>query len=324
MIVSPPTRAWVRPIRSITGPDEEHERIHPRDVRPDDREDVLLLVPVLGHDDVAGQVHDADHDAEARQRGQKGRKHARAPEDLRERCGSGRGRGAARRSEQLGDPLRIRADGEDEGKPDDEEAAAREPGHDERLRFEVTSCEERCKHSRPENRSEYGAEEDERDPTRPALGRIHVSGRGPGQVRNSRECSDQRQARNQREGRLRVRGEGEQAGAGQTRDIARRQDRDPAEPVHGAPGKERCDGAAGQEDRGSEPQQGVDSRDEDEGDRRDRRPELQHAGDGRERRGQEDRVPGDRRGRATGRDRAHGRISSAPPGRRPRHRAKGA
>ena len=74
-----------------------------------------------------------------------------------------------------------------------------------------------------------------------------------GQVRDPGECSDQRQAGDQRERRLRVRGEGDQTGTGHSRDVARRQHRNPAEPVHGAPGEESCDGAAGEEDRGAEP-----------------------------------------------------------------------
>ena len=73
-----------RPTRSIELPDDEHEPEHPDDVQADHREDVGLLV-LVADDDVAGQIHHAGHDREARQRRDDGRGHARPAQDLSER-----------------------------------------------------------------------------------------------------------------------------------------------------------------------------------------------------------------------------------------------
>ena len=70
--------------------------------------------------------------------------------------------------------------------------------------------------------------------------------------------------------------------------------RDPAEAVHQAPGRKRGERAGGEEDRRPEAEDPLDAGDEHERHRADRDRELDHAGERRQRRREQDRVAADR------------------------------
>ena len=118
MIDSPPTSACVRPIRSITVPTTSTSAYIPSTCAPMIGKTSFCSCPCSVDDDVAGQVHDADHDAEARERRESAGSDARAPDDLRERRGSGGAGGSARASSSA---IRFGSgpDGEHEREPDD-------------------------------------------------------------------------------------------------------------------------------------------------------------------------------------------------------------
>ena len=132
-------------------------------------------------DDVAGQVHDAGHHREARERSDDGRRHARPAQDLSERRGrSHRAPCPAARSARLElerDRPRVGADVEGEEKPDQCHRRGDEPRHDERVELEVLASEERPEDQGAQRGTEERAEEDVRDRARLLLGRVHV-GRG--------------------------------------------------------------------------------------------------------------------------------------------------
>jgi hypothetical protein len=150
-------------------------------VRGDDREDVVLLMVEVVDDDRPGERHHGDHHGEARLARHKRRDDAGAAEELADRRRPLPARLDVLVSQEGGDPLRVGPYRRDERQPEELEGACGEPERGEAVAVEVASRQHGAEDHRPENRTEDGAEEDERDPARSALRRVHVAACRPGE-----------------------------------------------------------------------------------------------------------------------------------------------
>ena len=293
---SPPTSAGGLPIRSIRSPTTRTSAYIPSTCAPMIGKTASPRVVVVVDDDGPGQRHHADHDAEARLRGEDRRDHAAPAQELPQRRGRARlGRGRPDR-EDLGDPLRVRAHEEHEDEADDHEARSR------RARGARAS---RRRARRPERSGLKTAGPRIAPKTAPtrtsAMPRARRSGgyMSPAAARASSDVplavptrTSPRKTGNGGLERAPERGQHAAEPRRCTKPVA--STGHAAEPVHRAPGRQRREGARGEHDRRPEAEQPLDAGDEDERQRGDRRRELEHPRVGRERGRQERRVALDR------------------------------
>ena len=169
-----------------------------------------------------------------------------------------------------------------------------EPRHDERVRVEVLAGEQRPEDERAERGAEERAEEDVRDPAGAALGRIHVRRRGTGEQDRALRDPDEREPEDHERGGVERAAERGGQTAGDPGQAAAGEDRHAAVPVHRAAGGERGQRAGGEEDGRAEPEDPLDAGDEHERHRPDGDGELDHPGERRQRRGEQDRVAANR------------------------------
>ena len=257
-------------------PDHEHERVHPEHMRADDREDRLLRVVVVLDDDVAGQVHDGDHHAEARDRGQHRRDHTRPPQDLAERRGVGwsrlsadRGRSAPRspscRAERSSASPHVTSD-----RP---AAASQGPSACRRRRPCLRRAARRASGPRtapktePKRTNEMPRARRSGGYMSPAAVLIR-SVTAPAIPANAKPVIE-------REPRAPVGADGSEAVADRAEEETDDDHRDAAEAVHGAPGWEGGQSRGGQEDRRACTEQRPESGHEDERQGQHRGAELQ-------------------------------------------------
>ena len=233
--------------------DHEHQRVHPEHMRADDREDRLLRVVVVVDDDEAGQVHHGDHHAEARDRGQHRRDHARTSQDLPERRRFG-GR-ACRPLGAIRSAITFVSGRTRQREPagDERQAGRGEPRHGQRVGGDVLACEQRPEERRAQHRAEDRAEEDVRDAARSAFGRIHVARGSSDQERHRSGDPSEREACDERDSRAPVRSRRQRGCSRSSRGGNRRRSRGRAEAVHRAPGWEGGQRRGRQEDRRAGP-----------------------------------------------------------------------
>ena len=293
---SPPASDGVRPMRSISVADHEHERVHPEHVRPDDREHAVARVVVMVDDDRAGQGHDPHHHGEARLAGHQRREHARAADDLAQRR---RGASAAAPPARCAGSRRSASDRA--ARPSTSASAtamkATDASHSSASESPSSSrsASSGLNTSGPEDRAEHRAEEHERDAVRPPLGRVHVAGRGAREQRRPARRARRTSSPPSTTGAdsSAVPSAGERAAGPPVANPAASTGTRPKRSI-ARPGRQRGERARGEHDRGAEPEQLVDAEDEHERQRRDGRRQLQHRRVGGQRRRQQQRVAADR------------------------------
>jgi len=236
------------------------------------------------------------HHAEARERGQHRRPHARPHHDLAQRR-DGRLRGCRIvAGEELGDRLRVRADERDEPERDQADPAGRQPRHRQSVCRQVAPREQRPEHRRAEDRAEDGAEEDVGDPARAPLRRVHVARRGADQQRDAARRAGQAEAEDHERRRVDRGRERRQPAARRRREEAGADDRLAPDPIHRAAGRHGRQRRRREEDRRAQAEQPLDARHEHERERRDGGDELQHRGVDRHGRRENHRIAADRQG----------------------------
>ncbi|HEX7256340.1 MAG TPA: hypothetical protein VF236_10475 [Gaiellaceae bacterium] len=209
----------------------------------------MLRVLAVVDDDVTRQVHDGDHHGHRGKAGEERRDHAGTTDDLGERCGR-LGRALGLRRHQLADALRVGPNVEREDEGDEREHARTEPRNGQDACVElVLAREDRAEDGRAEDRAHNSTAQHVGDPSRTAVGRVHVAGRRPDQQRHAAGCADEREAGDHRDGGLGRRPERGQRAAGGAEHEADRDDRDTPEAIHGPPGREGGEGRGGEEDR---------------------------------------------------------------------------
>ncbi len=291
MVRRPPVMAGPRPMRSISVPTTRTSAYMPSTWAPMIGNTSCCVVVVVLDDDVAAEVHHRDHHAEARQRGEHRRPHSRPHDDLPQRR---RGRAAVRRApDQLGDPLRVRPHQQNKGQRTEADPAGCQPWHGQRGSVQLAPCEQRPEHGGTQDGAEHRAEQDVRDPARATLGRVHVAGRRADQQRDAAGPAGEQEAEDEDHRRVHVGRQRGEAAADGRQQVAARDHRPPADPVHQPARRDRRRGRRDEEDRRAEPEQPLDPGHEHERDRRHRRDELEHRRVDGHRRGEQQRVAPD-------------------------------
>ncbi len=203
--------------------------------------------------------------------------------------------GSVRPGEHARDLARVGSHRGHEHEPEEHERRCGEPRKHERVRVEVLAREEGAEDRRPENRAEDGAEEDEGDAARATARRIHVTSGSASKEGGRARGADEDEPEENENREVESRAESREHASGDPEGEAGDQHGHSPEPVHGAARGKRRQSPGSEDDRRPQPDEAAHADDEDDGQGRDCRRELQHRRVRRQRGREQDRVAADGR-----------------------------